>query len=150
MITLKEDDYTKSRFLDKVRWEAELSNNTICIEDNDRPEYLERSAWLRLKQYLKDNNLNIKNLKIRFRDNVIYPVPPNAPAYMIRDGAMCDWNVQKTKTLLIVGFLHPQENKIHTQAFLTPELQRLYSEWRDPLSEKEVGESLIYNVKNTE
>lgn len=147
MITLKEDNYTRSRFLEKTRWEADLSDGSTCIEDNDRPEFSERSAWLRLKHYLKEKKLNIVNLKIRFRDNVIYPVPPHAPAYMIRDGAMCDWNVQITKGLLIVGFLDNKEKKVHTQAFVTPELNRLYSEWRDPNSESEVGESLIYNDK---
>jgi len=145
MICLKEDDYTRNRFLSNTRWEALLSDGSVCIEDNDRPEYKERSAWLRLKEYLKETNLKINNIIVRFRDNIITPVPPNAPAYMIRDGAFSLFMKQETKKLLIIGFLHPEEQKVHTQVFFVPELRRLYSEWRDPNDEKQIGESLIYN-----
>lgn len=46
-------------------WVATLSDNTVIYQDDNRPG-LEPSAWLRLRQYCEDNNLNVVNLKLQF------------------------------------------------------------------------------------
>lgn len=144
MICLKDDDFTQSKFLNESRWEAYLSDGTIALQDDDR-EGIEDSAWIRLKQYLKDTNLKINNLSLRFRDNVIYPVPPNSAGYMLRRGVLSTLHQQDTRKLIIVGHLDLVENKILAQTWFSPELIRFSSEWRDINSEREVGESLILN-----
>lgn len=147
MICLNEDDWTQNKYLISARWEAILSDHSIVIDDSDRPDYSERSAWLRLKYYLTEKKLNIIGLRIRFRDHVIEPVPRNAPAYFLRDGACASLHQQITKKILVVGHLDPVKQEILTQVFITPELRLLYSEWRDPNDVDKVGESLIYNDK---
>lgn len=46
-------------------WTVYLSNGETCYQDDDRPG-MHRSAWLRVKKYCYDNDLNVVRVKFRF------------------------------------------------------------------------------------
>lgn len=46
-------------------WTVYLSNGEACYQDDDRPG-MHRSAWMRVKKYCYDNDLNVVRVKFRF------------------------------------------------------------------------------------
>ena len=55
---------------EKTIWVAELSDGAIVYQDDGRPGLDQPSAWLRMKDYVDENNLYIENLSIKFRSHV--------------------------------------------------------------------------------
>ena len=51
-------------------WIAELSNGEKVYQDDGRPNVQPESAWLRLGQYCKENDLYIEGIKVRNRSHV--------------------------------------------------------------------------------
>jgi hypothetical protein len=76
-VTKEEDEFT----FEKCRWLAHLSNGEIIIQDDGRPGMEPPSAWLRLKEYCKQNNVNIINVSLQFRSNHVSPLPAYADGY---------------------------------------------------------------------
>lgn len=69
-ICTKEDGYILDLFEFHPRWVVELSNREKVYQDDDRPGEEPKSAWIRLKQYVKDNSLTINWMKLQFRSNI--------------------------------------------------------------------------------
>lgn len=102
-----------------VVWIATVTDGIDTSEvwqDDGRPG-LERSAWIRLQQYVKEHNLRVIGLRLQFRSHV-EPLPSNADGYYFSNifvggmgGSMEGYRV---------GYLH--NNKWHLLTFQKPEL----------------------------
>lgn len=110
-------------FIDeKPVWIAKLSNGFTIYQDDDRPGEEIPSAWLRLKLYCETSKISIESLHLRFRSNIIEPLPQKAHGYFF-----CHKIVQfisaKNKEpfrFMVVGAV---ENEIiHTRIYKVPEL----------------------------
>jgi hypothetical protein len=51
--------YDKEYFEDKTCWAVELSNGETVYQNDGFDQDVEFSAWIRLKDYLNENNLKI-------------------------------------------------------------------------------------------
>lgn len=70
MLSFEEDDYIRDlQDRGQTIWIAELSNGKTVYYDDNRPGNLIHSAWIRLRYYLKENNLSISSLRLKFRSN---------------------------------------------------------------------------------
>ena len=78
--------YDREYFEDKTCWIAELSNGVLVYQDDGRETEKEYSSWIRLKEYLKENNLNIIRLFLKFRSNVLDVIPSNKEGYFFFNG----------------------------------------------------------------
>ena len=63
------DKWMEDTWVHSTRWVVELSNGETVWQDDGRPG-LEDSAWVRLKNYCEQNSLKIKNLRLKFRNNM--------------------------------------------------------------------------------
>ena len=59
---------------DKTMWIAHLSDNSTVYQDDNRPG-LDPNAWLRLKKYVYENNLDVIGLDVKFRCHTENSVP---------------------------------------------------------------------------
>jgi hypothetical protein len=51
-------------------WIAELSDGSVVYQDDYRPCEAEPSAWLRLCEYCRQNNLGVRKFYLQFRSHV--------------------------------------------------------------------------------
>jgi hypothetical protein len=104
---------------DKTIWIAKLSNNLLVYQDDDRPGKIP-NAWMRLKEYIKKNNLLVVALALRFRSHVI-DMPPNAPAYYYAKSVIMNGN--KSQNCAAIGYL--KDDVIEICDFTIPELESI-------------------------
>jgi hypothetical protein len=107
-------------YVPDLRWIAHLSNGETIYQDDERPEMEPRSAWIRLGNYIRNNNLKIISLKFQFRSHVIN-LEDNADGYYFAKGAVAVWGIGETFHHFVAGTL--KEGKIHKKWFLVPELE---------------------------
>lgn len=100
-------------------WTAVLSDGTVVYQDDDRPDYEESSAWLRLKQYVAENNLSVVNLGVKFRTNQIW-LEPNKEGYFFCKVAGANWDGGPTYHFYNIGFI--EDNVAHIKQYRLPEL----------------------------
>lgn len=67
-----------NQFVKPVRWIASLSNGETIFEDKKPGE---RSAWERLAEYIRINNLAITRLRLQI-DNLEVPLPSKSIGYI--------------------------------------------------------------------
>lgn len=139
-----DDPYISSIYYNEPIWVALLSDNTKVYMDNNNPIYEETSAWLRLKTYCQNNNLNIKSLTFQFRSNIIKPLPEDAEGYFFRNGLMGFPNGLNIG-LFFAGYL--KDEKVYITRIGVPEMLIIENEIRDISDEQGVGVSLIRNNK---
>lgn len=100
IVTKVEDDFVKHQ----MRWVVVLSNGETVYQDDNRPGLDEPSAWLRLKQYVADNNLNIIEFWLQFRTNRVLVEPRAASGYYFSKSAFGVWG-EESKEGYVAGAL---------------------------------------------
>jgi len=116
MICTKIDDYIEDR--DCAIYIVELSNETIVYEDENRygPD---DKAWLRLKQYCKENNLNISKVWIQFRSHKELVVENTGDGIFFRRKILGN-PFDNNRHYYVFGLVNA--NKIHTWHWKVPEV----------------------------
>lgn len=122
-------------------WLAKLSNGSVVYQDDDRPGEIEPSAWIRLQEYLIENNLTIIGLGLRFKTNQFW-LPENKDGYFFCKVAGADW-CGPTINYYNIGFL--EDGVVHTTQYKVPELTYFNEGTRSP--EKCFPGTLIINGK---
>lgn len=121
MISKQIDEFLRDKEINTALWRALLNDGSWVIQDDDRPEYEIKPAWLRLKQYLALNpHLKIVRLDIGFRDNMLrHVVPDNAQGYYFAKSITAS-TTGWFANYYVVGWL--ENNIIHTKKFQVPEM----------------------------
>jgi hypothetical protein len=114
-ICTKEDDFLS----EKTIWIATLSTGEKVYQDDDRQNAEPASAWLRLKNYCRQNNIFIVDLILRFRDHYENTVIPNAAGYFFCKRAAAAWGTP-TLEFYVTGYL--DKDTIYTKTWKIPEL----------------------------
>ena len=97
-------------------WVAELSDGTeIFQHDTDT------SSWIRLKSYLSDANLIIRNLQLRFRTNHKQIGPPYASGYFYCRGCLTLFGSNTTFHQAVIGYQLERDN-VQITKYRFPEL----------------------------
>jgi len=78
---------------DKTSWIAYLSDGSKVYQDDYRPGEEIESAWARLKKFTDENDLKIKNIKIRFRSHTLEV--PTSGEYHFKKGVGCFVGMQE-------------------------------------------------------
>lgn len=112
--------YDQQYFEDKTIWIAELSNGVTVYQDDGKNSEIEYSAWIRLKEYLLKNNLNIVKMYIRFRSNIMYLLEDNADGYFFSIGIIGMMSSSENINFYILGSV--KNNKVHIKKIKIPEL----------------------------
>lgn len=128
-----------SFLLENAIWKVILSNSQEIISDN---LYIDdKSDWVRLKEYIQDNNLSISSMYICFRNHSIKI--DEAKHYFFRRMSLSRFGKIERKNETYSYFLVGSTNdktKVNIKKYLVPELQCMEEEIRT-LEENE--ESLI-------
>lgn len=125
IVCKEEDDYVRER----PRWVAELSNGETIYQDDDRPGVVLPGAWLRLKDYLQENHLSIRQLWLQFRTNRIQIGEPNAAGYLLARmafGIMSSDGEMEQFDGLVVGVYIEKSDDIWAYTFKLPELSLVH------------------------
>lgn len=138
-----EDDYTRERWLDSVRWTVLLSNGEQVIQDDNRPGVEPASAWLRLGQYVCEQGLVIEGLTLQFRSEPPVRLPERAEGYFFRKSLGAFLTSQATLGFYLVG--HLEDGRVLVRRYKVPEMILVGLEARDPNDHETVGISLIRN-----
>lgn len=144
-VTFEQDEYVRERFERTTRWVATLSNGCFVYEDDNRPGLLPNS-WLRLKNYLEENqHLKIVGLYLQFRSH-IERVPDNADGYYLSKGAGVYFggSISPTIQYMITGTL--SNDIVHCTWWQCPELQ-IEKHTQKTIDEEIVQKCLIRNPK---
>lgn len=91
----QEDEFT----FEKPRWVAHLSNGENILQDDERPGIEPKQSWLRLKDYCRQNMVDVVNLTLQFRSHTEIPLPANADAYFF-----CNRVVTMLNSDIVIGF----------------------------------------------
>lgn len=120
---------TEDEFLeDKTHWFVDLTNGERVWQDDYRPGVNPPQAWLRLGQYVKENNLNILRMCLRFRSHLEFPLPDNALGYFFSKAALAFYGENDTIQMFLIG--HYDGEVVHVQAWRTPELLQEWTQVR--------------------
>lgn len=112
--------------IEKPRWAAELSNGLVAYQDDGRGN--PPSAWLRLKDYLQENKINISNFFLQFRSHVEHPFKQTFPAYFFSKKIAGFSIGGSQESILIGGMVKPKIFLV--QEWLVPELLLVNTEYR--------------------
>lgn len=96
-----------------VIWSVKLSDGTTLYSDNEKP-----SAWIRLKKYLQETNLQIYSMQLQFRSHIIN-MPEKAEGYYFANGIIA--SLKNSKECNIVGVL--KNGIVECVWFSIPELE---------------------------
>lgn len=113
----QEDEFTEL----KARWVAILDNGETILQDDGRPGAEPASAWLRLREYIRDDRLKIRRLYLQHRSNIVTPLPDDAAGYFFCNRAVALLFDNNTYGFYVVGYL-TKDNQIETQVWKVPEL----------------------------
>ena len=133
--------YDKEYFENKTCWVVELSDGTIIYQDDGKDLNLEYSAWIRLKQYLQENNLKINHIFVKFRSNVLDIIPKNKEGYFFSIGIIGMMSSTQNVNFYLIGYI--EDNKVNIKKIRVPELIVFDEEVRDISDCKE--QQLIIN-----
>ncbi len=123
-----EDDF----ITEKLRWVITLSNGETIYQDDDRPGEEQAKAWIRLRDYVKLNKVDIVDFKIQFCSHIEQAANPNAEGYYFarKVGAFAfSGEAENTMYYYVVGEL--RDGKIYTTQWSVPEILRVGSDVRD-------------------
>lgn len=136
-----EDDFV----FERPRWIAHLSNGERIIQDDGRPGVNPPQAWLRLKEYCRQNSLSVVNLTLQFRSHHEAPLPANAEAYYFINKVAAVYG-GPTLGFFLVGAL-TEDGKLRVQHWKVPELVYFGEETRKL---EDAGESIIWRNNDKE
>lgn len=134
------DDYISDK--DETFWTALLSDGRSVYQDEGRPGQTEPSAWIRLQNYCKENNLYVKSMYITFRSHTERMTESNE-GWFFRKGVLSWGGSGKTSNFFITGPI--VNNKIYVTKWRVPEIIIEESEIRD-IDNNEDG--IIWNLNH--
>jgi hypothetical protein len=139
----QEDEYSRELWLNSALWTAELSNGEFVVQDDGRPGLKPESAWLRLGEYVRQNNLRIVGLSIRFRNEPPIVLPRDAKGYFFRKSLGAFLYTEHIFQFYIIGYL--DNHLVRVSKYKVPEMILVEQSDRDAEDEGMVGPSLIRN-----
>lgn len=115
------DDFAQEKIINSAVWRAALSDGRVVIQDDGTPYHGPESAWLRLKDFVKENNLDVVDITLGFRDNIIRDlVPKNADGYFFTNNLLGFVDNGYQAYFYIFGWL--ENGVVYTKKYKTPEL----------------------------
>jgi hypothetical protein len=105
--------YWDSPSYGKVVWAVRLSNGEVYYQDDT-----EEVSWVKLRKYLKDNNLTIKHLGLKSFDNEVW-TPEEKDGYYFSNGAVGFMGGPTVPTKNI-GYV--ENERIYLKTYRCPEL----------------------------
>ena len=136
MICELEDNFLE----DKPIWVAILNNGQIVYQDDEREGLSEKSAWIRLKKYIKENNLKISSFYLKFRSNTLLTTSNNSSGYFFSKGIMGSIISDNVKYYSIG---HVENGNVYIKKIKIPELICFDQEVRELYNCKE--DQIIFN-----
>ena len=125
-----EPDIYLGQYCDKnCIWIVELSNGQTVFQDDSRPDVYPESAWIRLKQYCKNENVYIDSMRLQFRSNEI-DIGSGADGYYFCKGVSAFMTTNITNHLYIAGIL--DNDVVRVSRWKVPELIKEGTELRNP------------------
>lgn len=122
-----EDPFIRERYLVSPRWVCILSNGETIYQDDGRFSN-QIPTWTRLKKYIENSDLKIKNLYIQFRSNKQFPLPENSDAYLFCNSVIGSPGMV-TLGFFIIGFV--ENGILKVQRWKIPELVLIEEETRE-------------------
>ncbi len=119
MLSTSIDSYIRDK--DEAIWIADLSNGDTIYMDDNRPGEEPASAWLRLRDYIKETNYNIERFYLKFRSHIEMPLPDKALGYFFCKRALAGLSSGVTIHSFMIGTLREYE-VIHTEDWQVPAL----------------------------
>lgn len=136
-VSLLVDDFILDK--DKPYWSCILSNGETVYQDDERHGPEDR-AWLRLKDYCKENNLTVEKVYIRFRSHVELALTNTGDGIFHRRKALGS-PLDKTRYYYLFGVV--KGDKIDVAHWRVPEVILEESDERD--IEEDHKEFIIWN-----
>lgn len=136
-------------------WTIELTNGKTIYQDDDRPELEEKSAWVRAKQYIYENNLEISKVKFRFAgyEHIVYDINRDTTynGFYFSKGVSALLSAESSKEwkFYIAGKSHKLENgeiSISIERYEIPMLKKHDCDER--ILDEKTERKLILNLKD--
>lgn len=139
MLSKQYDEWLTNYAEGNTIWVVTLNNGETIYADDGREGVEPISAWVRLASYVKEHELRIVSMHIRFRSNTM-SLEPNCDGYYFCRCARGWYGDTKTYEYFIIGTLKGDILKV--QKWLVPEIIFENEEIRDIST---AGECLIKN-----
>lgn len=118
MLCYELDEYILNK--DDPFWFITLTNGKTVFQDDERPGEEPKSAWLRLREYLQENDdVDIESMHIRFRSNVRKVELSGDGLYFSKGllgavGINCTFGTKRVnRPFYVVGNIHNNNAKIY-------------------------------------
>lgn len=85
-------------------WEVILSNGLTVFQDDGRHGIPQHSAWIRLYNYVSENNVSINSFRVRFRTNS-YNMPDKQRGYYFSKGFLQGAGASVGLEYYVLGFV---------------------------------------------
>ena len=144
-VCTQEDGYIQELMDTQTRWIADQSNGERVYQDDDRPGVEINSAWIRLGQYVKANNLAITHMRLQFRShfiNVNNGPTDKVEGFFFSKSALGSPGMARTVDYYIAGTL--RNGILETRRWQIPELE-LDADGVQIRNVETAGECLILN-----
>lgn len=128
------DQYVNQYGDSNPAWVVELSNGETIYQDDERPGLEPSSAWKRLGEYCKNNDLHIQNMKIKNRSNA-HEIGAGHDGYFFCKSAGAFMFGDETIHSFIVGTLN--DGKLRVRKWAMPDMSPDRFEERDPFANPE-------------
>ena len=139
------DLFLLERSMSHPRWEAELDDGTVVVQDDGRPGADPPCGWLRLRERVRAGGPRVVALRVAFRGHAFDAVPRGAAGYFFRQAAIGHLNGGACEWFYLTGWLRP-DGLVEVRRWAVPELVPAGpAEARDPADDAAVGQSLIVN-----
>lgn len=141
-LATSQDDYISSLMDQKLQpvWHARLSNGLTIIQDDGRPGMDISSAWIRLGNYCREQQVKIEKLWVKFRSNVVDELPEFADGYFFSKGVIKTMDSEHCLYSYLIG--HQIGNKVYVNRYSTPALILIQQSCRESDG---IQEALIRN-----
>jgi hypothetical protein len=120
----EQDEHIANHLEGHTRWVVKLSNGLHIYQDDFRlysqfTDEREYSTWTRLRDYCKQENVNITDMWIQFRTNREF-LPSNADGYYFCKCALGAFGTTQTFHMFVTGWV--ENNIIKIKKWQIPEL----------------------------
>lgn len=126
MLSFELDSFIEDK--DETIWIATLSDGRKVYQDDNRPEFEEKRAWVRLQEYCRENNVYVRMMTIKFRSHQ-EDSEVSDEGIFFRKGVLGNWGSAKTLQYYLIGPI--REGKIHVKKWRIPEIIIEEEEVRD-------------------
>jgi hypothetical protein len=119
MVSFEVDDFILDK--DKTYWSALLSDGRWVYQDDDRPGEEEPRSWVRLMKFCEENELYVKQMRIRFRSHE-ETMPAGDEGYFCRNRVLSAYGDPTGRTYSSYALGPIVNGKIHVQVWQIPEI----------------------------